>query len=327
MSEPNLKARLHRIIVRDFPNKKKGIRVDVFLAAQDGLPSRSQLKHWFSAGLVTRRGKALEAGDILTVGDELIVSIPPPPASKLEARELPLKIFFEDESLIVLYKPRGISMHPGATKDDRMTLVHALLYHSKSLSNRGGEFRPGIVHRLDKDTEGLVVIAKENETHEALSQQFSKREIKRAYWALCAGKTLANFEVEASIGRDPRNRKRMAVVRSGGREARTSFETIESFSEGYSWVKCKLHTGRTHQIRVHLSHKGHPILNDPVYGRIQKKIKFSEEKEKCLENLEGQCLMAYELGFIHPRTQKEIHFELDKKTETPEWLRILTKAS
>jgi len=324
MSEPNLKARLLSIIVRDFPNKKKGIRADVFLAAQDALPSRSQLKRWFSDGLVTRRGKALEAGDILIEGDQLSIQIPEPVSSKLEARELPLKIYFEDEHLIVLYKPRGISMHPGATKDDRTTLVHALLHHSKSLSSKSGDFRPGIVHRLDKDTEGLVVVAKDNETHEALSQQFSQREIKRAYWAVCAGKTLSKFEVDAPIGRDPRNRKRMAVVRSGGRDARTSFETLESYSEGYSWLKCKLHTGRTHQIRVHLSHKGHPILNDPVYGKAQKRVALTEEKAACLENLEGQCLMAYELGFVHPASKEEIHFALDPKKEMPSWLKILT---
>mgnify|MGYP000709091473 CR=1 FL=1 len=324
MSEPNLKARLLFLIVRDFPNKKKGIRADVFLAAQDALPSRSQLKRWFSDGLVTRRGIALGPADILHLGDEISIAIPDLRPAKLEARELPLKIYFEDESLIVLYKPRGISMHPGATKDDRTTLVHALLHHSNSLSDKSGEFRPGIVHRLDKDTEGLVVVAKNNEVHEDLSQQFSKRSIKRAYWALCAGKTLPKFEVEASIGRDPRNRKRMAVVRSGGREARTSFETLESYLEGYSWIKCKLHTGRTHQIRVHLSHKGHPILNDPVYGKAQKRISLSDEKTKCLEGLEGQCLMAYELGFVHPVSGKEIHFELNPKKEMPSWLKILT---
>ncbi len=322
MSDANLKTRLLTIIVREIPNKKKGIRADAILAGLEGLPSRSQLKHWFEEGRIRRNGKILSASDSLELGDKIEIDPPLPKPLKLEPRKIPIHILYEDEFLIVLFKPRDLSMHPGASRDDQNTLVHALLYHSKSLSDSGGEFRPGIVHRLDKDTEGLVVIAKDNKTHEALSKQFSDRSIDRAYWALCFGKPPTKFEVDKPIGRHPKDRKKMAVHEKG-RSAKTSFECLKSFNAGYSWLRCKLHTGRTHQIRVHLAYKGPPVLNDPVYARSNAKLKLSDEQAECLKNLKGQCLIAYQLGFIHPATGEKMFFE----AEMPDWLKLFVEAS
>ncbi len=242
-----------------------------------------------------------------------------PKQLELDPRSLNLHIYYEDEFLIVLYKPRGISMHPGASRSNETTLAHALVSHAQSLSDKGGEFRPGIVHRLDKDTEGIVVIAKNNEVHEDLSLQFSSRTIERAYWALCYGKfPRTGLKINAPIGRNPRDRKKMAVV-SSGKEAITDVKFIDTFEEGFSWVECKLQTGRTHQIRVHLSHKKFPIMNDPAYAK-KRNLQLSEKKLAVLNDLKGQALIAYKLGFIHPVTSKKIYFEAEK----PEWLKILT---
>jgi 23S rRNA pseudouridine1911/1915/1917 synthase len=161
------------------------------------------------------------------------------------------------------------------------------------------------VHRLDKDTEGLVVVAKSNPIHESLAKQFSDRSIVRRYWALVRGKFPDSLEVETAIGRHPRDRKKMAVVKRGGKPARTTARCLQRF-DGFSWVECKLHTGRTHQIRVHLSHRGFPLLGDPLYGRGEG-----------LPGLKGQALVAFELGFVHPRSEKNLHFQSDP----PDWLR------
>lgn len=313
---------LLKFIVRDLNEKQKGIRVDQWLAAQEGLPSRSQQRLWFEEKRVRRAGIALSPSDRVAEGDEIEVDIPEPKNFSIEARPLDLKIYYEDQDLIVLYKPRGISMHPGASKGDPTTLVHALLAHSEKLSSRGGEFRPGIVHRLDKDTEGIVVVAKTNEVHEKLSQQFAERQITRHYWALCLGKFPNQLGVDAPIGRHPVHRKKMTVTPKG-RASRTYFERLDYFDEGYSWLKCKLYSGRTHQIRVHLSYKKHPVLNDSLYGGAwEKRLKhLSDKKRKALEDLEGQALVAYELGFRHPRTNQTLHFS----AEMPSWLKCLTK--
>jgi 23S rRNA pseudouridine1911/1915/1917 synthase len=324
MSDPTLKTRLLSIIVRDLPNKKKGNRADLFLALQEGLPSRSQLKAWFEQGLITRSGKPLAAKDRVLENEVICVQVPAPKPLEMEARPIPLQIFFEDDELMVVMKPRGLSMHPGASHDDQNTLVHALLYHARSsessarLSDLGGEFRPGIVHRLDKDTEGLVVIAKNNETHQFLSKQFADRTIDRSYWAVCFGKLPERLEIDAPIGRHPRDRKKMAVVQRG-REARTLVERLAYSSDGFSWVRCKLFSGRTHQIRVHLAHKGFPLLNDPVYGSSRRQNQLPQEIKDILSSVQGQCLIAFELGFEHPKTHERMYFKLGM----PEWIEIL----
>jgi len=212
-------------------------------------------------------------------------------------------------------------MHPGAGNSEQTTLVHGLLAHSSSLSSPDSPyFRPGIVHRLDKDTEGIVVIAKNNEVHEFLSKQFSNRTIDRAYWALSYGKVPQYLEIDAPIGRHPKERKKMAVVRNG-KPSQTLVRLLQYFEEGYSWLECKLLSGRTHQIRVHLSYKGHAILGDPVYASRRKLSSLANKKREAFESLRGQALVAFRLGFIHPRNQKKMLFEI----ETPEWMRPLLK--
>jgi 23S rRNA pseudouridine1911/1915/1917 synthase len=252
-------------------------------------------------------------------GDEIQISVPEAKPMHLEPRKIDLNIFFEDDDLIVLYKPKGLSIHPGAGRKNETTLVHGLLAHAQTLSDVGGEFRPGIVHRLDKDTEGIVVVAKNNEVHEALSQQFAKRTVERAYWALCWGRFPAGKMIEGAIGRNPRDRKKMAITRNG-KAAKTEARLIEYFAEGYSWVECKLHTGRTHQIRVHLTASKFPLLGDKEYGR-ERKIELSPQKSKAFENLNGQALVAFKLGFTHPKTGARLSFDVPK----PEWLRVLTE--
>ncbi len=242
-----------------------------------------------------------------------------PPWPKLEPRPLHLDILHEDEWLIVLYKPRGLSMHPGAGRHQETTLVHALLAHSEKLSEGSEEFRPGIVHRLDKETEGIVVVAKDNKTHEGLSRQFSDRTIDRRYWALVAGRPPDTLTIEGAIARHPVHRQKMHI-HTKGREAKTLVKTLKRFEEGYAWVECKLMTGRTHQIRVHLSSKGFPVLNDPLYSRVRKFNFGSPEKQRALADLEGQALMAFELGFTHPQTEKRLKFTAAK----PAWLQSLT---
>lgn len=264
-----------------------------------------------------REGKPLRPGDKLSEGDKIQINPAPPKEYDLEPRPLDLDIRYEDESILVLYKQRGISMHPGASRSDETTLVHGLLAHSNQLSELGGEFRPGIVHRLDKDTEGIVVVAKNNEAHEKLSQQFSQRTIERAYWALCFGSPPAEMTIDAPIGRHKTQRKKMAVVENG-KHAVTHVRLLKTFSMAYSWIECRLETGRTHQIRVHLAHRGFPILKDPVYwGR--RKLKLEDESQKVLESFQGQALVAYKLGFQHPNTEKFLKFE----AEPPLWMKQL----
>ena len=314
-----MKAKVLTYIIEASHLPGKGERADKVLSRFEGLPSRSQLKAWFDEGRVRRGFEALQPNSTLHLGDKIEIKILPPKKMELEPRKMKLKIFYEDDDLLVLYKPKGLSMHPGAGKKDETTLVHGLLAISEKLSSVGDEFRPGIVHRLDKDTEGVVVVAKNNEIHEALSRQFSSRSIDRAYWALCWGKFPLEMTIEGPIGRNPRDRKKMAVT-SSGKPAKTDVKLIRYFPEGYSWVECKLHTGRTHQIRVHLTHKKFGLLGDHDYAK-KRKIDWSLEKEKAYEKLEGQALVAFRLGFTHPKTSERLQFEVDK----PEWLQILTK--
>lgn len=294
----------------------KAERADRVIAALEGMPSRSQLKDWFLEGRIKRGLELLEPKTKIAAGDKISILVAEPKLSKLTPKKIPLEILFEDNSLIVLYKPKGLKMHPGAGKKDEATLAHGLVARSKELSDRSGEFRPGIVHRLDKDTEGIVVVAKNNEIHEALSSQFSDRSIRRAYWALCYGQFPKEMTIEGAIGRHPKQRQKMAVT-AKGKPARTDVKLVRYFEAGYSWVECKLRTGRTHQIRVHLSHKGFPLLGDLVYGRTRKIKGF----EKALEKLKGQALVAYELGFTHPVTGEKLNF----KAKAPQWLKDFTE--
>jgi 23S rRNA pseudouridine1911/1915/1917 synthase len=234
-------------------------------------------------------------------GQQIEIDIPPAAPSTVEAQDLPLTVLFEDEDLVVIDKPAGLVVHPAAGHADQ-TLVNALLFRVKDLSGIGGEIRPGIVHRLDKDTSGVMVIAKNDETHRALTTAWNTDKVRKEYLALVYGTpTESRGTIEAPIGRDPHNRKRMAVVdaiRKGGRRAITDYEVLERLRHA-SLIRCSLRTGRTHQIRVHLKHHGHPIIGDPVYSGPQWRGIPDKKIQKAIAAIERQMLHAFRITFVH----------------------------
>jgi len=249
----------------------------------------------------------------ISEGDNIILEIPEPKKASLKPYNYKLDIVYEDDDLIVINKPAGISIHPGAGNYDN-TIVNALINYNKNLSNIGDELRPGIVHRIDKDTSGLIVIAKNNKTHESLSNQFSKHTITRVYQTLVWGKIRPqNGKVETLITRSLKNRQLMQVGSNKGKKAITNYKTLEVFENNntptFSFVECKLETGRTHQIRVHMSHKGNNILGDKKYKKKFKKFKNIEsELEKSILKLDRQFLHAKILEFEHPTTKMRLKF-------------------
>ncbi len=274
--------------------RESGERIDALLA-YSGF-TRSAAARLISQGMVTRNGQPVKKSDLTRAGDRITVETPdqPDPAQAL-AQDIPLDVVFEDEDVIVVNKPRGLVVHPAPGHPDG-TLVNALLFHcGESLSGVGGQLRPGIVHRLDRDTSGLIIAAKNDAAHLALSAQLADRSLSRVYEAVVHGGFRADSGVvDAPIGRHPVDRKRMAVTDRNSRSAVTRWEVIARY-RGYTHIRCILETGRTHQIRVHMAHIGHPLLGDMVYG--------AGKPEK---GLEGQCLHARSLKFRHPRTGEEI---------------------
>jgi len=278
--------------------KESGERIDALLS-RNGL-TRAAAQRLLEAGLVTLHGEAVKKNRRTKAGECYEVSVPPPEDPALTPQDIPLEVVFEDEDVIVVNKPRGLVVHPAPGHPDG-TLVNALLSHcSGSLSGIGGEKRPGIVHRLDRDTSGLILVAKNDFSHLSLAKQLSDRSLSRIYEAVVLGGFREDAgTVDAPIGRHPVDRKRMSVFPPGGvpgsaRPAVTHWEVIARYS-GWTHLRCKLETGRTHQIRVHMAHIGHPLLGDMVYGR-----------KKPEKGLEGQCLHARELTFRHPRSGEEI---------------------
>lgn len=271
-----------------------GKRLDAWLAEQTEL-TRSAVQKLMEEGRVTAAGKTLAKNTRLTGGETVSVELPEPEAVDIVPQNIPLDVVYEDEDVIVVNKPKGLVVHPAPGHPDG-TLVNALLYHcGDSLSGINGELRPGIVHRIDRDTSGLIIAAKNDAAHLALAAQLADHTLARTYECLAVG----NFRedsgtVDAPIGRHPVDRKRMAVVRQGGREAVTHWEVIARYP-GVTHLRCRLETGRTHQIRVHLAYIGHPILGDTVYGA-----------KKPVAGLTGQCLHAVGLRFIHPRTGEPV---------------------
>lgn len=271
-----------------------GKRLDAWLAEQTEL-TRSAVQKLMEEGRVTAAGKPLAKNTRLTGGETVSVKLPEPEAVDIVPQNIPLDVVYEDEDVIVVNKPTGMVVHPAPGHPDG-TLVNALLYHcGESLSGVGGQKRPGIVHRIDRDTSGLIIAAKNDAAHLALAAQLADHTLARTYECLAVG----NFRedsgtVNAPIGRHPVDRKRMAVVRQGGREAVTHWEVIARYP-GVTHLRCRLETGRTHQIRVHLAHIGHPILGDTVYGA-----------KKPVPGLTGQCLHAVGLRFLHPRTGEPV---------------------
>ena len=317
------------------PAETRGERLDRVLAALLPDLSRTRIQALIHAGKV-RLGTALagDPGKKVSGGEVAEIEIPPPEPAIPQAENIPLNVVYEDASLIVIDKPAGLVVHPGAGNWSG-TLVNALLHHCKgSLSGIGGVERPGIVHRLDKDTSGLLVVAKNDRAHHALAEQFADHgrtgDLERSYLALIWGvPNRPRGKIEAPIDRDPRNREKMHVARGGkGREAITHWELIESFGPAkaplVSLIRCTLETGRTHQIRVHMAHIGHPVLGDPLYGAgyKSKSVHLSEAARAALGALDRQALHAAHLAFRHPGSDEILSFDSD----LPQDLRHLLEA-
>ena len=276
-------------------NEDAGTRLDAFLAARLPELSRSRAASLVQEGCVTVNGRPASKSCRLTGGETLSVDLPEQPAdTSLTAQAIPLDVVYEDDDVIVVNKPAGLVVHPAPGHPDG-TLVNALLHHcGDSLSGIGGEKRPGIVHRIDRDTSGLIIAAKNDAAHAFLSAQLSDHTLARTYECLVTGSLKQDSgTVNAPIGRHPADRKKMAVV-AGGRPAVTHWEVVARYP-GVTHLRCRLETGRTHQIRVHLAHIGHPILGDTVYGA-----------KKPVPGLTGQCLHAVGLRFLHPRTGEPV---------------------
>ena len=294
------------------PAEAQGVRVDRFLAEAMDTTSRARVKSLIEAGRVSRDGAPLnQPAEPVRAGACYAVALPAPVAATPQPQHIPFPILFEDADLLVLDKPAGLVVHPAPGNLDG-TLVNALLAHcGDSLPGIGGERRPGIVHRLDKDTSGVMVVAKTEFALAALSAAFAARDLDRFYLALCWGlPNPAAGTIEGAIGRDPRERKRMAVVSHGGRAALTQYRLLAQHAAAVALLECRLATGRTHQIRVHLAAHGHPIVGDPVYlRRIPAAARgLPDERRRRLLDFPRQALHAARLGFAHPRSGAALSF-------------------
>lgn len=300
------------------------LRLDKFLSNQNPITSRSQAEYLIDSGLVTVNGKKIKSSYKLRLADLIEVDWPTPTPSKLQPLNLKLDILFEDSDLLVVNKPSGLVVHPAAGHQND-TLVNALMAHTKDLSMKFGEDRPGIVHRIDRETSGLLVVAKNDRSHQHLGNQFKARTITRLYEAVCAGTPrLKESQITSVIARHGSDRKRFASLRDSagkiitvqnnettvGKLAITSYNVLKSRSSS-SLIQLKLFTGRTHQIRVHMSELGNPLLGDRVYANPQVYSKISSEMKKELETLNRFLLHAKILGFVHPTSHQYMHFEVD----------------
>lgn len=283
-----------KIIVED---NEIGMRIDKLLMTKEiGVTSRTQVQNYIADGHLLVNGSVQKANYKVRKNDEIQLTIPDAVDMSILPQNIPLDIVYEDSDVIVVNKPSGMIVHPsaGVYKD---TLVNALLYHCKDLSGINGVNRPGIVHRIDKDTSGLLMVAKNDVAHQFLSQQLQDKTVDRKYYALVHGVINHNYgKIEAPIGRDPNDRQAMKVTDMNAKEAVTNFRVVERF-KNYTLVECQLETGRTHQIRVHMQYIGHPVVGDPKYGRRRDDTTF------------GQYLHAKILGFEHPRTHEHLVFD------------------
>ncbi len=289
-------------------------RVDQYITGKEPTLSRTRIKNLIiNSKLKINQRVIKDPSKKISINDSIILEIPEPKQLSLEPYKYELDIIFEDEDLLVINKNAGISIHPGPGNYNN-TIVNALINYNKKLSNIGDELRPGIVHRLDKDTSGLILIAKNNISHENLSNQFNNHAIKRIYQALIWGKLRPQKgKIETYIKRSSKNRQLMEVSISKGKKAITNYKTLNVFENKkiptFSLVECKLETGRTHQIRVHMAYKGNNILGDKKYKKRFKKIKnIDSQLEKTLIDLDRQFLHAKSIGFVHPRSGQELEF-------------------
>ncbi|WP_017471818.1 RluA family pseudouridine synthase [Amphibacillus jilinensis] len=273
-------------------------RIDKLMTEIISDTSRAQIQSMIKSGHIRVNGEAVKANYRCVSGAHVTWTIPEPEVLEVEPEQIPLDIIYEDEDILIVNKEKGMVVHPSAGHHSG-TLVNALLYHCQDLSGINGVIRPGIVHRIDRDTSGLLMVAKHDQAHQSLADQLQNKTIKRSYLALVHGDIPHEYgTIEAPIGRNPKDRQSMAVV-DDGREAITHFEVIDRIEHKYTLVKCKLETGRTHQIRVHMKYIGFPLVGDPKYGQ-----------RKTLD-VKGQALHAQELGLKHPRSNEWLEFEVD----------------
>ncbi len=297
--------------------ENSGTRIDKYLSQETGL-TRNAVQKLLDGGSVTVKGSVAKKNHKVTVGETIEVIIPEPEPVEILAKNIPIDVAFEDSDVIVINKGRGMVVHPAVGHVDD-TLVNALLWHcGSSLSGINGQLRPGIVHRLDKDTSGLIIVAKNDRAHLSLSEQIKEHSFSRVYEAVVRGGFKEDSgRIDAPIGRHPLDRKRMAVTDKNSREAATQWEVVERFygisgllNSAYTHIRCILETGRTHQIRVHMAHTGHPVVGDKVYGPSKDEF-----------GLDGQCLHSKMIEFTHPTTGERIHLE----TDLPDYFRnVLT---
>lgn len=294
-----------------FVCEENGVRLDAFVSGTCDI-SRSLAADIIDQGLVTVNGKKAKKSAKLSAGDEVSVEMPELSEPEAVPQDIPLDIVYEDADLLVVNKPKGMVVHPAPGNPDG-TLVNALLYHCKgSLSGINGVLRPGIVHRIDKDTSGLLIVAKNDKSHNHLAEQIKEHSFTREYRAVVYGNVKNDSgTVDAPIGRDPKNRQRMAVVYVNSKPAVTHYEVLKRY-EGFTFMKFRLETGRTHQIRVHMASLGHPLAGDPVYG-----------PKKVISSLQGQCLHAGLIGFIHPTTGEYMEFTSEIPTYFSDYLKAL----
>ncbi len=284
--------------------EQDGVRLDHFLTALLPDQSRSNVQRLIKEGRVTGPAATLRASSAVRAGQTYVIDIPPPTAATPEPEALPIRIVYEDEHLVVLDKPAGMVVHPGAGHTGG-TLVNALLHHVKDLSGIGGELRPGIVHRLDRGTSGLMVVAKNDAAHQELSRQFSDREVDKVYVALVWGVVNAGRRIDAAIGRDPGDRQKMSTRARRARHAVTRVTAARHY-DGVSLLHVAIATGRTHQIRVHLSAIGHPIVGDSTYGGLHRR---TAAHLRAVQRLERPFLHSARLAFTHPADRRRIEFD------------------
>jgi 23S rRNA pseudouridine1911/1915/1917 synthase len=298
----------HTLVVE---GEAKGERLDVYLRAKLPDLSRERIKTLIEEGFILVEGKSVKPSYKLKGGEQVLVRIPVEKEYSLQPKEVPFEILYEDEDLAVIYKPAGIVVHPAPGHLDD-TLVHGLLLKLRSLSGVGGELRPGIVHRLDKDTSGVMLVAKNDFAHKKLTQDFKERRVEKEYLAIVYGRlTQKEGTLDFPIGRHPVQRKKMAVVKEG-RQALTKYQVLKLFKKA-TLVLAKPLTGRTHQLRVHFSHIGHPILGDPIYGGLKPDVPRAERL----------MLHAYRISFEHPRTGAHLTFAKDPPEDFERYLKLL----
>ncbi len=289
------------------PSEQDRQRLDSFLAGRLERVSRSAVQAWFRKGFVTVNGERAKTSSLVRPGDHILVETPPAAPTDLVPESIPLSILYEDEFLAVVEKPAGMVVHPGAG-NLRGTLANALLYHFREISQKES-IRPGIVHRLDKDTSGVLVVAKDEHVHDLLSSAFKRRKVRKEYLALVYGNLAKESGViDVPLGRDPRSRTRISTRSRRPRTAVTEYQVIRQLP-GFSYLRVLLHTGRTHQIRVHLQFIGHPVVGDETYGGNRYRQIEDSRKSAAIRHLGRHFLHAWRLTFVHPETGQEMTFE------------------